>query len=36
MAKVLLISPPYLDLYGKLSEAAGRYFPLGLANIFRV
>jgi len=33
MAKVLLIAPPYLDLYGKLSKAAGRYFPLGLAYI---
>jgi radical SAM superfamily enzyme YgiQ (UPF0313 family) len=33
MAKVLLFSPPYIDLYGKLSKAAGRYFPLGLAYI---
>lgn len=33
MAKVLLIAPPYLDLYGRLSKAAGRYFPLGLAYI---
>ena len=33
MAKVILISPPYLDLYGKLSKAAGRYFPLGLGYI---
>jgi len=33
MAKILLIAPPYLDLYGKLSKAAGRYFPLGLAYI---
>ena len=33
MAKVILISPPYVDLYGKLSTAAGRYFPLGLGYI---
>ncbi len=33
MAKVLLLAPPYLDLYGKLSKAAGRYFPLGIAYI---
>jgi hypothetical protein len=33
MAKVLLISPPYIDLYGKLNGAAGRYFPLGLGYI---
>ena len=33
MAKVILLSPPYVDLYGKLSRAAGRYFPLGLAYI---
>jgi len=33
MAKVLLLSPPYLDLYGKLNKAAGRYFPLGLGYI---
>ena len=33
MAKVILISPPYIDLYGKLSRAAGRYFPLGLGYI---
>jgi radical SAM superfamily enzyme YgiQ (UPF0313 family) len=33
MARILLLSPPYLDLYGKLSKAAGRYFPLGLAYI---
>jgi radical SAM superfamily enzyme YgiQ (UPF0313 family) len=33
MAKVLLLSPPYVDLYGKLGKAAGRYFPLGLAYI---
>lgn len=33
MAKILLLSPPYLDLYGRLSKAAGRYFPLGLGYI---
>jgi anaerobic magnesium-protoporphyrin IX monomethyl ester cyclase len=33
LAKVILISPPYIDLYGKLSRAAGRYFPLGLGYI---
>lgn len=33
MSKVLLISPPYVDLYGKLSKAAGRYFPLGIGYI---
>jgi len=33
VAKVILISPPYVDLYGKLSKAAGRYFPLGLGYI---
>ncbi|MBF0343772.1 MAG: cobalamin-dependent protein [Nitrospirae bacterium] len=33
MAKVLLLSPPYVDLYGDLSKAAGRYFPLGLGYI---
>ena len=33
VAKVMLIAPPYLDLYGKISRAAGRYFPLGLAYI---
>ena len=33
MAKVILISPPYIDLYGKLGKAAGRYFPLGLGYI---
>lgn len=33
MAKVILLSPPYLDLYGKLNKAAGRYFPLGLGYI---
>ena len=29
----MLISPPYVDLYGKLSKVAGRYFPLGLGYI---
>ncbi len=33
MAKIILISPPYVDLYGKLDKAAGRYFPLGLGYI---
>jgi anaerobic magnesium-protoporphyrin IX monomethyl ester cyclase len=33
MARIILISPPYLDLYGKLNKAAGRYFPLGLGYI---
>ncbi len=33
MAKVILISPPYIDLYGRLNKAAGRYFPLGLGYI---
>lgn len=33
MAKVLLISPPYIDLYGKIGAAAGKYFPLGLGYI---
>ena len=33
MSKVLLISPPYTDLYGKLHKAAGKYFPLGLGYI---
>ncbi|MCX5642373.1 MAG: radical SAM protein [Candidatus Omnitrophica bacterium] len=33
MAKVLLLSPLYLDLYGNLQKAAGRYFPLGLGYI---
>jgi radical SAM superfamily enzyme YgiQ (UPF0313 family) len=33
MAKILLLAPPYLDLYGELSRAAGRYFPLGLAYL---
>jgi anaerobic magnesium-protoporphyrin IX monomethyl ester cyclase len=33
MARIVFISPPYLDLYGKLNRAAGRYFPLGLGYI---
>jgi anaerobic magnesium-protoporphyrin IX monomethyl ester cyclase len=33
MAKILLLSPPYIELYGKLKNAAGRYFPLGLGYI---
>lgn len=33
MAKVLLLAPPYVDLYGGLGKAAGRYFPLGLGYI---
>jgi radical SAM superfamily enzyme YgiQ (UPF0313 family) len=33
MAKIVLISPPYIDLYGELRKATGRYFPLGLGYI---
>ena len=33
MAKVLLLSPPYLDIYGNFKNAAGRYFPLGVGYI---
>jgi anaerobic magnesium-protoporphyrin IX monomethyl ester cyclase len=33
MARILLLAPPYLDLYGNLKTAAGRYFPLGLGYI---
>jgi len=33
VAKVMLLSPPYIDLYGQLSNAAGKYFPLGLGYI---
>ena len=33
MAKVLLLSPLYIDIYGSLKNAAGRYFPLGLGYI---
>ena len=33
MAKILLLSPPYIDLYGSLRKAAGRYFPLGIGYI---
>lgn len=33
MAKILLLSPPYIDLYGQLEAAAGKYFPLGLGYI---
>ena len=33
MARVLLLSPPYIDLYGKLGRAAGKYFPLGLGYV---
>jgi radical SAM superfamily enzyme YgiQ (UPF0313 family) len=33
LAKVFFISPPYVGLYGKLSRAAGRYFPLGLGYL---
>ena len=31
--KVLLISAPYIDLYGPIKIAAGRYFPLGIGYI---
>jgi anaerobic magnesium-protoporphyrin IX monomethyl ester cyclase len=33
LSKIILLAPPYLDLYGKISKAAGRYFPLGIAYI---
>ncbi|MBU0533495.1 MAG: B12-binding domain-containing radical SAM protein [Candidatus Omnitrophica bacterium] len=33
MAKVLLLSPLYIDIYGSLKSAAGRYFPLGIGYI---
>src|SRR3989339_793111 len=33
MLNVLLISAPYVDLYGPIKSAAGRYFPLGLGYI---
>lgn len=33
MSRIILLSPPYIDLYGKIGEAAGRYFPLGLGYI---
>jgi radical SAM superfamily enzyme YgiQ (UPF0313 family) len=33
VAKVLLLSPSYIDLYGDLKKAAGRYFPLGIGYI---
>lgn len=33
MARITLLSPPYIDLYGKLGRCAGRYFPLGLGYI---
>ncbi len=33
MAKVLFLSPLYVDLYGDLRKAAGRYFPLGIGYI---
>ena len=33
MAKVLLLSPPYLEIYGNIKNAAGRYFPLGIGYI---
>jgi len=33
MLKILLISAPYIDLYGPIKSAAGRYFPLGLGYI---
>ncbi len=31
--KVLLINPPYIDLYGPIKVSAGRYFPLGLGYL---
>lgn len=36
MAKVILISPPYVDMYGPIKSAAGRYFPLGIGYIAAV
>ncbi len=33
MLKVLLINAPYIDFYGPIKFAAGRYFPLGLGYI---
>ena len=33
MAKVLLLSPSYISIYGNLQNAAGRYFPLGIGYI---
>ena len=33
MAKVILLAPTYIDLYGQLDKAAGKYFPLGLGYI---
>ena len=33
MVRVLLISPPYVDLYGAFRTAAGLYFPLGLGYL---
>jgi len=33
MMKVLLINAPYVDLYGPIKFAAGRFFPLGLGYI---
>lgn len=33
MIRVLLISPPYIDLYGGIKSAAGLYFPLGLGYL---
>jgi len=34
--KVALINAPYIDLYGPIKSAAGRYFPLGLGYIASV
>jgi len=36
MLKVLLISASYIDSYGPIKLAAGRYFPLGLGYIVSV
>jgi hypothetical protein len=35
MAKVLLLSPPYLDLYGRHDDPAGPHFLLGLGSVGR-
>jgi len=34
--KILLINAPYVDVYGPIKLAAGRYFPLGLGYIAAV
>ncbi|MDD5438897.1 MAG: cobalamin-dependent protein, partial [Candidatus Omnitrophica bacterium] len=34
--EILLINAPYIDVYGPIKLAAGRYFPLGLGYIAAV